>query len=175
MELEVVMRLRTISMLVFAILSLSGLLFSESDRMYIVDLGPLPKGIEKPGVALSQLNNQALPKILVLMTGYESYLAPDSPLFNVWTTLEDYSPGKLIFLGAIVANFEQTPQSVALQYQLTGGKNMKVTQQQTLPAMRVVAIYIKKTLASHVAVYELTATVGKPTPGFPPPGEVIDS
>jgi hypothetical protein len=86
----------------------------------MVDLGPLPKGLEKPPAALSQLNSQALPKILVLMTGYESFLAPDSPLFNVWTTLEDYTPGKLIFLEAILANFEQTPQNVALQYQLPG-------------------------------------------------------
>lgn len=56
------MKSKTISAFLYLILSISGLVFAESDQMFMVDLGPLPKGLGKPPVALSQINNQAFRK-----------------------------------------------------------------------------------------------------------------
>jgi hypothetical protein len=58
--------------------------------------------------------NASTPLVFLLHVGYKSYASPDDALLECWETMDNfYSAGELIYLGWVVANFEDVRKKLA--------------------------------------------------------------
>jgi hypothetical protein len=131
----------------------------EKDGSFMVDLGPIPNNTKAMAGILPR-KSQADPIILIFQNGYKSYGAPDSVSLACWEPYDSfYNHPEPVYFGVILGNFESTDKKVQLLWELAGTKNLKVRQTKTVPALRVVAYFIKKPLAATPGTYGLRTSL----------------
>ncbi len=142
----------------FAIADETKFVQVKDSEIIEVDLGPISEGL-KPPPKLTKANPPP-PLYFIMHTGYKSFAAPDDVELECWEVLENfYFSGDLIYIGWIVANFEDVKKSVLTEVEVQGEKNFKFRGRKSVPGRTVRAFFIRKSLASVPSVYQIVVTL----------------
>ncbi|MCA1625998.1 MAG: hypothetical protein LC778_19820 [Acidobacteria bacterium] len=163
--------------LVLFVFSLLSLVVSAEDSQEFeiieVDLGPVNVGSYLPEFVMNR--SSVLPKLWVNSNGYTSLSAPDSATLACWQTYDHYyQKNSLIYFGAVITNAEPTVQKFTLIWEIKGlNKIIKTVQPKQMPAARLVAYFIRKSLGTTRGDFTVTTSIFKATPGVAAPGLLV--